>query len=182
MESQEWSAQGGISFRILFKFFLDEVITDNSKLPPVCILIFSKFNILGYANDLVQVAPTAQALQLLLNTLTSKLSTLWLQVNVQNSCNIVFRHSNKKVLTNLTMNNQPLWQVIESIYLGVALTDDVSCAKHVERAKFAFFKQFNTLYPNLVLLILMYCYIFSDYTQCRFTVLKPGKENSIKKA
>ena len=27
----------------------------------------------------------------------------------------------------------------------------------------------------------MYCYIFSDYMQCRFTVLKPGIQNSMKK-
>ena len=31
------------------------------------------------------------------------------------------------------------------------------------------------------MLIEMYCYIFRDYIQCRFTVLKPGIQNSIKK-
>ena len=98
--------QGGISFGILFNLYLIEVISDISKLPAGCTLNCSKVIILGYADDLVLVAPTAQALQLIVNALTSKLSPLSLQLNVQKSCNIVFGHSNKKALTSLTMNNQ----------------------------------------------------------------------------
>ena len=138
--------QGAVSSGILFNSYLNEVISDISKLPAGCTLNCSKVNILGYADDLVLVDPTDQALQLMLNALTSKLSTLSLQVNVQKSCNIVFRHSNKNVLTSLTMNNQPLRQVMDTTYLGVVLSDDLSCAKDVERAKLAFFKQFNSIY------------------------------------
>ena len=46
----------------------------------------------------------------------------------------------KKVPTNLTLNNQPLKQVIETPYLGVVVTGDLSCAEDVERAKIAFVK------------------------------------------
>ena len=53
-----------------------EVISDVSKLPAGRTFNCSKINILGYADDLVLVATTDQALQLLLNVLTSKLSTL----------------------------------------------------------------------------------------------------------
>ena len=111
--SDEWKArigvrQGGISSGKFFNFYLNEVISDISKLLAGCTLTCGKVNILGYADDLVLVAPTAQALQLMLEALTSKLSTLSLQANMQKSCNTVFRHSNKKVLTILTMNNQPL--------------------------------------------------------------------------
>ena len=34
---------------------------------------------------------------------------------------------------------------MDTTYLGVVLTGDLSCAKDVERAKLAFFKQFNSL-------------------------------------
>ena len=51
-----------------------EVISDLSKLPAWYTLIFSNFNILGYADELVLVAPTTQALQF---ALTSKGCTLW---------------------------------------------------------------------------------------------------------
>ena len=64
--SDEWNVrnevrQGGISSGILFKFYLIEVISDISKFPALCTLNCSKFNILGYADDLVLVATTAQA-------------------------------------------------------------------------------------------------------------------------
>ena len=66
--------QGGISSEILFNFYLNEVISDTSKLPAGCTLIFSEFNIIGYSDELVRVAPTTQALQF---ALTSKGCTLW---------------------------------------------------------------------------------------------------------
>ena len=128
----------------------------------------------GYADDLVLVAPTSQALQLLLIFFTSKLSTLTLQVNVHKSCYIVFRHSYKMVLRSLTMNHQPLRQVMITTYLGIVLTDDLSGAKDVERTKLAFLYNSTLYITKLVLLTNMYCYIFYDYKQCRFTVLKPG--------
>ena len=82
----------------------------------------------------------------LLFVLTSKLSTLSLHVYVQKSYNIAFSHGDKKVLTSLTINTQPMRQVMETTYLGVVLTDDLSCVKNVERAKLTFFE---TIQPYL---------------------------------
>ena len=42
-----------------------EVVSEISKLLAGCTLNCSKVNVLGYADDLVLVAPTAEALQLL---------------------------------------------------------------------------------------------------------------------
>ena len=85
--NDEWNVkngvrQGSISSGIIFNFYVNEVIPDISKLLAGCTLNCSKVNILGFADDFVLVAPTPQTLQLLLNVLTSKLSTLSLQVNV----------------------------------------------------------------------------------------------------
>ena len=102
-----------ITFRQIKKY---EILAHFDATAP---LNCSKVNTLGYVDDLVPVAPTAQTSLLLLNALTSNLSTLSLQANVQKSCNTVFRQSGKKVLTSLTMNNQPLRQVMETAYLGV---------------------------------------------------------------
>ena len=65
--SDEWNVknevrQWGISSEILFKFYINEVISDISKLPAGCTLNCSKINILGYTDDLVLAAPTTQAL------------------------------------------------------------------------------------------------------------------------
>ena len=142
--------QGGISSGIIFNLYVNEVRSDISKLQAGCTLNCSKVNILGYADYLV---PVVQVLKLLLNTPTSKLSTLSLQINVQNSCNIVFRHSNKKASTSLTIKSQPLRQVREIIYLGVEFTDDISCVKDVEQAKLSFFKPFNSTYHKFSLVV-----------------------------
>ena len=63
---------------------------------------------------------------------------------------------------------------METTYPGVVLTDYLSCAKNVERAKLAFLNKSTLYITNLFLLIKMYCFIFSDYKQYRFMVQKPG--------
>ena len=70
---------------------------------------------------------------------------------------------------------------METTYLGVVLTDDLSFAKDVERAKLAFFIQFNSLYQKFTFDDKNVMLHFSIYMQCRFTMLKPGISNSIKK-
>ena len=78
-----------------------------------------------------------------------KLLMLSLHVNLQKSCNIVFRPSKEKVSSSLTMNNQSPRQVKETNSFGVVLTGDVSCANDVERAKAAFFEQIGSIYDKL---------------------------------
>ena len=115
MNVRDGVGQRGISSGILLSLNLNEVMTETYKLQAGCTLNCSEVSILGYADDLVLVAPAAQAFTILLSAHNSILSTLLLQVNVLKSCNIVLRHSNKKVSTSLTMNNQPLRQVMENI-------------------------------------------------------------------
>ena len=38
---------------------------------------------------------------------------------------------------------------MKTTYLGVVLTDDLSCAEDAERAKLSFFKQFNSIYHKV---------------------------------
>ena len=124
------------------------VVMNHLSLHFICTLNCSKVSFFGCAYDLVLAAQTTQALPFLRNAPTSKLYTLLLKVNVQKSCIVVFRDSNKTVSTNLTMKNQPLRQVMEITYKGVLLTDDLSCAKDVVRSKLAFFKHVNSTYER----------------------------------
>ena len=64
--------QGGISYWVIFNFYLNEVISDIFKLPAGCTLKCSKVNTLGYADDYVLVASTAQQLKCFLNAFASK--------------------------------------------------------------------------------------------------------------
>ena len=106
-------------------------------------------------------------------------------------CHSKWMYGNREILSLYTPvksvnildheQTQPLMQVMVTTYLGVVLTDDHSCVKDVERAKIVFFKQFNSLNHKFCFLIKIYCCIFSNYTKCRFKVLKPGIWNLIKK-
>ena len=86
--SDEWNVkngvrQGGTKSWILLNVYLNEVMTDVSKLQAGCTLNCSEINIIRFVDDLVLFAQTAQALQFLLNAITSKLYTQSVQVNVQ---------------------------------------------------------------------------------------------------
>ena len=63
---------------------------------------------------------------------------------------------------------------METTYLGVVLTDYLSCAKDFERAKLAFFKQFNFIYHKFSFNDKKVFFICFDNMQCRFIVLEPG--------
>ena len=56
-----------------------------------------------------------------------------------------FPPKNKKIVSDVKIDNQILKTVTECNYLGVVLSDALSCTKDVEKAKACFFKQF---YPQ----------------------------------
>ena len=56
------------------------------------------------------------------------------------------------------MNNQPLRQVTETTYLGVVLTDGVSCAKDVDQARIVFLKQYSSINHHFLLYCLNLAY------------------------
>ena len=149
--SDQWKVgngvrQGGITSGILFNFYLNDVLTGIADLPVGCSLNGSKFNILCYADDIVLLAPTVEASQILLDTLACELGRLSLKINVDKSCNIVFKYNNRDIKANLTLQGLPLRPAHDCTYLGVVLQDDMACTKDAERAVKAFFRQYNSLY------------------------------------
>ena len=67
---------------LLFSFYLHEVTFDILRVPLGCALNFSKVKLLRNVDISVLVAPTAQALQVLVNTRITKLYRLLLKLNV----------------------------------------------------------------------------------------------------
>ena len=67
------------------------------------------------------------------------------------------------------MKNQSLREVVETTYLGVVLTDDISCAKIADRAKLAFIEKIKSIYhepcfvDRIVLLYLFRLHAMSFY-------------------
>ena len=75
----------------------------------------------------------------MLDSLAPKLEKLSLIINVEKSCDIVFQHKSRRISTKLTLQGQPLKQVIECVYLGVALIDSLACTSDMELSERTFF-------------------------------------------
>ena len=84
--------QGGITYGILFNFYINEVLGTIMNLPVGSSLNCSKIKVLCYADDILFLALTAQTLQVRLDSLSDAIPTLSLKINVQNSWHFVFRH------------------------------------------------------------------------------------------
>ena len=118
--------QGSITSEILLNFYINEILDNLINLPIFCCLNCSEMNILCYADDIVLLASTVQALQVLLDSLSDTIRTLLLTINVQKSCHILFWHKNSKIFSDVKIYNQILKTVTECKYLGVGLSDGLS--------------------------------------------------------
>ena len=132
--------QGGVTSGIIFNFYLTVNLTDFADLPLGCELSGNRVNIFCHADDNALLAHTENALQFMLDTLASELENLCLKINVEKSCDIVFKLKSRKISTNLSLQGQPLKQVSECVYLGVVLMDNLACTSDMERSKRTFFQ------------------------------------------
>ena len=64
--------RGGITSGILFNFYVKEVLTDSADLSLRCELNGNWVNIFCYADNIVLLVPTENALQIVLDTLAPK--------------------------------------------------------------------------------------------------------------
>ena len=95
------TSQGGITTGISFIFYINEVLDTILNLLVGCSINCSKMNNLCFADDIVLLAPTAQALQVMLGTPSDTIRNLSLKINVQKSCHIVFRYQNRKIVSDV---------------------------------------------------------------------------------
>ena len=58
--------------------------------------------------------------------------TLLFKNNNQKSCHKVFRHKNRNIKSDMTLNSQILMMITECKYLCSVLSDGVLCTKDVE--------------------------------------------------
>ena len=103
----------------------------------------------GYGNDLVLLAPSAGALQVLLNESHSLLNERGLMINVGKCAANVFGDSKSKHQnSNIRMAGQEIRRVQKWIYLAVILTVNMSIVPDVDRASGAFLRQFKAAFSK----------------------------------
>ena len=122
-----------------------------------------RYNILGYADDLTLVAPSARALQILLDITSEIMRDLNLTLNVNKSVYMIcksYHYRNVIIDNTITVNNEPLKRVSDYKYLGVNISNDKSIKLDIKRCSNSFLKQFysmfrkfNTLNQNILLFL-----------------------------
>ncbi len=61
--------QGGILSGLIFNFYINDIIKTISELTAGCSIGLYKINILGYADDIILICPSANRLQTLIDKL-----------------------------------------------------------------------------------------------------------------
>ena len=101
------------------------------------------------------------------DALAPKSEKFSLQVNVEKTCNVVFKQKNKRLPTTMTLQGHPLKLVCECIYLVVVLMDKLACTSDVEWSKSTFSKYYS-IYKRIIMLIQTSRYTFFERTLRHF--------------
>ena len=152
--SDEWKLmngvrQGGVLSGLLFSIYINALIDRVSETNMGCMLGISRSNIIAYADDIVILAPSRQALQFLLNICFTEAIALGLEFNCQKNKIMVFHPSSRRVLTKLAthfMIGGSYIEEVESVkYLGFIIRKDLKDDDDIDRALKKFYMEFNQI-------------------------------------
>ena len=152
--SEEWKIgngvrQGGVLSGILFNIYIDSLLDKVSSTSIGCKLGIINSNIIAYADDIVLLAPSANALRSLMKIASSCASELHLSFNYEKTKIMIFRHHSAKYQFNIgncfNINGVSI-EVVKSIkYLGFMISDKMDYSEDLNRVKKKFYAEFNIL-------------------------------------
>jgi hypothetical protein len=137
--------QGGIISPLLFNFYINEILSKLRKMPIGCRLGIYNHNVQAYADDLTLLAPSAHALQMLINEIFIMLTDLNLTLNVKKSVCMVFGNKNN-VFINVSINGRKMDRVDSYKYLGVMLSSNLLNKEDILRSENSFLRQFYSIF------------------------------------
>ena len=106
-------------------------------------------NIIGYADDLVLLAPQSEALQVIMNKLHQLPNERGLKINVGNCAVIVYGIlKSERKISNITLARQDIKRVQNWKYFTLLITENMTIALDVDGAQGAFLRQFNAVYSK----------------------------------
>ena len=156
---------------LLFNIYIDEILDSISSMKLGCNLMNFRSNSQGFADDLVLLAPSSRAMQLMLDEISNRLIKLNLIINLDKTVYVVFkskqyRHFN--FLPILRINDISIELRNNCKYLGIILSDDQCLKLDIERCESSFLKQFHAIYrrfnfsdkQSLMYLIKTHCFSF----------------------
>lgn len=140
--------QGGILSPFLFNVYINDLIDSISKCNIGCKLGAVSSNIIGYADDIVLLAPSVDALQYLFTTSLEELTRINLSFNCLKSKLMVFdsKSSTKNIIdVSIYLDNIKVSQVQEHKYLGYILCSNLCNGQDIKKCRNSFFGQFNSI-------------------------------------
>jgi hypothetical protein len=148
--SEEWYIrngvrQGGVLSPYFFVLYIDHVIKQLSKTNMGCNIRFISLSTIVFADDFVLLAPTAFALQKLLDCINSEFIALNLTLNPSKCVYMIFKKNKNKpelpypfVIDGIYIN-----RVNEYKYLGFLIDENISNRQDIVRSRNKFYNVFN---------------------------------------
>ena len=175
--------QGGITSPLLFNLYINDALTKLNNLNIGCKIGIHRHNSQAYADDLTLLSPSPEALQILINKLSSMLTDLNLTLNAEKSVCLVFNASkrDRRRDLNFTVNGTQISVASTCRYLGVILSDSMTNKEDILRSESAFLKQFYCIYRKFnyantsILLYLFNSHCMSLYASELWFDLKGSK-------
>jgi len=142
--------QGGILSPFLFRFYIRDLITCITSMSIGCNFGYTKVNLLAYADDLVLLAPSWNALQTLIDAAAFAASKISMTFNTKKTVCMVFNPSSRGKLVAesfpaFTVCNCPLLFVNQFKYLGHIIDNSFSDDRDIAREIKALFTRTNVL-------------------------------------
>ena len=138
--------QGGILSGLLFCIYINALIDRISSLKVGCRLGLYAANIIAYADDLVLLAPSASALQIMMDVANEETKRLELTFNVH-KCKIMIFQFGKRISVEkqFFIGNQPVCHTRSIKYLGFDITDNLSNEEDINSKRNKFYSEFNQI-------------------------------------
>ena len=127
--------QGGVLSGLLFNVYIDCILERISSMKFGSKLDIVNSNIIAYADDIVLLASSATALQIVIDEVSYSKAKLGLKVNKEKTKCMVFNSSRIKSVPNrvFQIDNNNIQYVNTIKYLGFMLQSDMNNLKDINR-------------------------------------------------
>ena len=144
--------QGSIFSPLIFNYYSSDAIRNVSDIDADCFLGGIRTNIIiCFADDIALLALSAPGLQEMFDELLLGIDYLGLTFNVGMCAYLLFKEAKNApyIASTLILNDEAVACVQEWKYLGIILYENLSNSKDIDRAMYAFLRQFKRADPNL---------------------------------
>jgi exonuclease III len=142
--------QGGVLSPFLFGIFIDDLVKLVDKTNIGCRIAFCCTSIFLYADDVILLAPSVHALQLLFNICEKHLNDLDMTINPQKSACLRFGPRHKHACASVTsVSGKAINWVPSARYLGVYFESSFKCKCVFDANKAGFYKSFNSIFGKI---------------------------------